>query len=174
MATIFEELGWEHVAALPGTLVHKRTKARLAVFVDDLLMTTPPFHERDFWKALEARINFDEKLSEVAKFLRAHHDLSKRDTMTTSKVQMRVFLRDAIAHNLEETGEKSLSVARTPYFLENFSPKAGDEPRTLQLSHHYLHLLAARLAKPDFVVAIMRLASKITSWKKATTAHCVV
>ena len=108
------------------------------------------------------------------KFLHPHHDLSKRGTKTTRKVQMRVFLREAMEHTLEETGEKSLSVARTPFFLENLSTKTSDDPRTLQLSHHYLLLLAARLAKPDLVVAITRLASKMTSWKTATSAHCIV
>ena len=54
MASILEELGWERVAAHPGTWVHKETKALLAVYVDDLLMTAPPSHEKELWKALEA------------------------------------------------------------------------------------------------------------------------
>ena len=87
MATILEELEWERVAALAGTWVHKKTKALLAVYMDDLLMTAPPSHEKQLWKALEARINFDEEPSELAKFLDAHHDLSKRGTMTTGKVR---------------------------------------------------------------------------------------
>ena len=44
VASILEELGWERVAAHPGTWVHKETKALLAVYVDDLLMTAPPSH----------------------------------------------------------------------------------------------------------------------------------
>ena len=89
--------------------------------MDDLLMTAHPSHEKKLWKALEARINFDEEPSELAKFLGAHHDLSKRGTMTTGKVQMREFLLDAVARYLEETGEKSLSAAaaRTPYLPKN-------------------------------------------------------
>ena len=97
----------------------------LAVYVDDLLMTAPPSHEKELWKALEAQINFDEEPSELAKFLGAHHDLSKRGNMTTGKVQMREFLHDAVARCLEETGERRLSAARTPYLPENFSPKGG-------------------------------------------------
>ena len=115
MATILEELGWERVAAHPGTRVHKETKALLAVYVDDLLMTAPPPHEKELWKALEARINFDEEPSELAKFLGAHHNLSKRGNMTTGTAQIREFLHDAVARYLEETGEKTLSAARTPY-----------------------------------------------------------
>ena len=63
LATILEELGWERVAAHPVTWVHKKTKALLAVYVDDLLMTAPPSHEKELWNALEARINFDEEPS---------------------------------------------------------------------------------------------------------------
>ena len=88
MASILEELGWERVAAHPGTWVHKETKALLAVCVGDLLMTAPPSHEKELWKALEARISFDEEPSELAKFLGAHHDLSKRGNMTIGKIQM--------------------------------------------------------------------------------------
>ena len=80
MVTILGKLGWERVAAHPGTEVHKKTKALLAVYVGDLLMTAPPSHEMELWKALEAWINFDEEPSELAKFLGAHHDLSKRGT----------------------------------------------------------------------------------------------
>ena len=90
--------------------------------------------------------------------------------MTTGKVQMREFLLDAVARYLEETGEKSLSVARTPYFPENFSPKGGEEPgiHAKTCSSHLMKLLfAARLARPDLVVAITRLASKVTSWNKS-------
>ena len=123
LATILEELGWEHVAAHPGTWVHKKTKAPLAVYVDDLLMTAPPSHEKELRKALEAQIHFDEEPSKLVRFLGAHHDLSKRSTMTTGKVQIREFLLDAVARYLEKTSEKSLSVARTPYLPENFSPK---------------------------------------------------
>ena len=170
LATILEELGWERVAAHPGTWVHKETKALLAVYVDDLLMTAPPPHEKELWKALEARIHFDEEPSELAKFLGAHHDLSKRGNMTTGKVQMREFLLDAVARYLEKTGEKLLSAARTPYLPENFSPKGGEEPvvRAKTCSSHFMKLLfAARPAIPDLVVAITRLASKVTSWNKS-------
>ena len=132
--------------------MHKETKALLAVYVDDLLMTAPPSREKELWKALEARINFDDEPSELAKFLGAHHDLSKRGNMTTGKVQMREFLLDAVARYLEETGEKSLSAARTPYLPENFSPKGGEEPgvHAKTCSSHLMKLLfAARFAKPD-------------------------
>ena len=53
LASILGELGWERVAAHPGTWVHKETKALLAVYVDDLLMTALPSHEKELWKALE-------------------------------------------------------------------------------------------------------------------------
>ena len=90
--------------------------------------------------------------------------------MTTGKVQMREFLLDAVARYLEEAGEKSLSAARTPYLPESFSPKGGEEPgvHAKTCSSHLMKLLfAARLARPDLVVAITRLASKVTSWNES-------
>ena len=170
LSGILEELGWERVAAHPGTWVHKETKALLAVYVDDLLMTAPPSHEKELWKALEERVNFDDEPAELAKFLGAHHQLSKSGKLTTGKVQMREFLLDAVANYLAETGEKSLSAARTPYLPENFSCKGGEDPgvHAKTCSSHLMKLLfAARLARPDLVVAITRLASKVTSWNKS-------
>ena len=67
-----------------------------AVNVDDLLMTAPLSHEKELWKASEARTNFSEEPPELAKFLNAHHDLRKCSNMTTSKVQMREFFLDAV------------------------------------------------------------------------------
>ena len=49
--------------------MHKKTKALLAVNVDDLQMTALPSYEKELWKVIEARINFDEEPSELAKFL---------------------------------------------------------------------------------------------------------
>ena len=46
LATILEELGWERVAAYLGTRVQKKIKVLLAVYLDDLLMTAPPSHEK--------------------------------------------------------------------------------------------------------------------------------
>ena len=46
---------------------------------------------------------------------------------------MREFLLDAVTRYLEETGEKSLSAARTPYFPENFSPKECERQEMLAL-----------------------------------------
>ena len=98
--------------------------------------------------------------------LGVHHHLSKSGNMTTGKVQMRGFLLDAVARYTAETGEKSLSAARTPYLPENFSPKGGEEPSALAEScnsHLNKFWFAARLVWPDLVVAITRLASKVTS-----------
>ena len=133
-------------------------------------MTAPPTNEKELWKALEARVNFDEEPSELAKFLGAHHNLSKRGNMTTGKVQMRAFLLDAVARHTAETGEKSLPAARTPYLPENFSPKGGEEPGALakSCSSHLMKLLfASCLARPNLVVATTRLASKVTSWNRS-------
>ena len=96
--------------------------------------------------------------------------------MTTGKVQMREFLLDAVARYLEETGEKSLSAARTPYLPENFSPKGGEEPgvHSKTCSSHLMKLLfAARLARPDLVVAITRLASKVEPRPRAAPLDAV-
>ena len=90
--------------------------------------------------------------------------------MTTGKVQMKEFLLDAVARYLNETGQKHISAARTPYLPENFSPKGEEMPGVFAqtCSSHLMKLLfAARLARPDIVVAITRLASKVTSWNRS-------
>ena len=80
---------------------------------------------------------------------------------------MHEFLLDAVARFKEESGAKTLPGARTPYFPKNFSPKGGEDPGDFakSCSSHLMKLLfAARLARPDILVAINRLASKVTSW----------
>ena len=68
--------------------MHKKTKALLAVYVDDLLRTAPSSHEKELWKALEARINFDDEPSELAKFLGAHHDLQTETLVMSSDADL--------------------------------------------------------------------------------------
>ena len=46
LASILEELGWARVPSHPGTWVHDKSKALLAVYVDDLLMTAPPEQQK--------------------------------------------------------------------------------------------------------------------------------
>ena len=103
--------------------MHKKTKACISRY-GNLLATAPLFQEKELWKPFEAGINFDKRPSELVTFLSAHQDLGKKGNMTNSKGQMRAFLFDA---------------ARTPFLLENFSPKGSEEPGVYSQTCNSIH-----------------------------------
>ena len=62
-----------------------------------------------------------------------------------------------------------LARVRTPYLDEDFTPKGSEKPGTLakSASSHLMKVLfAARLCRPDLLVAITRLASKVSAWQE--------
>ena len=168
---ILTELGWAPLDSHPGFWVHIETGALLAVYVDDLLLGAPADKEKRLWDDLASRVGFGDPPEPIAKFLGAHHRVTRDKDLVSYTCQMKDFLLDAAEKFMEETGVKHLAAARTPYPTEDFDPKANAVPgvHAKTASSHLMKLLyAARVCRPDLTVAITRLAAKVTSWN---TSH---
>ena len=173
LASILTEQKWNKCESHPGIWNHA-SGAVLAVYVDDLLMVAPRDQEDALWAAIASKVSFDEEQAAIGKFLGAHHVFKKDGKITTLTVEMEDFMKDAAAIYATEIGAKKLAEARTPYLPENiwdFAPKGGEPAgeQSATCSSHLMKLLfAARLSRPDIMVAITRLASKVSSWN---TSH---
>ena len=170
LSEILISLGWSKVDSHPGIWFQEQHDAVLAVYVDDLLMVAPPKVEMKLWDDIAAKVSFDEDPSPIGKFLGAHHHIKHEGKVTSLDVQMNEFLVDAAELYAQEVGIKKLAPVRTPYLPEDFAPKGTEQPgeQAGTASSHLMKLLfAARLCRPDLLVAITRLASKVSSWNKS-------
>ena len=167
LGAILKALGWRKLEVHPGLWLHDVTKAILTVYVDDLMMASDPKDEAKLWKALEDKVEFGEQPSDIGKFLGGMHDF-KKGKESTLTVNMRDFLASAVQRYMDEIGVKHLPNVRTPYLMEDFIAK-GKEDAGAQASTASSHLMkvlfAARLCRPDLLIAITRLAAKVSCWQ---------
>ena len=80
---------------------------------------------------------------------------------------MHDFLISAVERYMVEIKVTSLPQVRSPYLAEDFTPKGSEEggSQSTTASSHLMKVLhAARLCRPDLLVAITRLASKVSCW----------
>ena len=93
---------------------------------------------------------------------------STLDGITSLTVNMKAFLISAAQRYMEEVA--SLPHVCSPYLTEDFALKGSEGPG-LQASTASSHLMkvlfAARLCRPDLLVGITRLASKVSCWQLA-------
>jgi len=81
---------------------------------------------------------------------------------------MKAFLISAVQRYMDEIKVNSLPHVRSPYLTEDFIPKGKEEggAQSATCSSHLMKVLfAARLCRPDLLVAITRLASKVSCWQ---------
>ena len=80
--------------------------ALLAVYVDDLLLGAAANLEMQLWKELASRVGFGDPPEPIAKFLGAHHRVTKDGDIVHYERQMEDFLIDATDKYMNETGVK--------------------------------------------------------------------
>jgi hypothetical protein len=113
-------------------------------------------------------VQFGEPATPISKFLGGHHHVTIEGGVSTLSTQMKEFLLDAAERFRIELGVDHLAKVRTPYLIEDFAPKGAEGPgiHAATASSHLMKVLfAARLCRPDLLVAITRLASKVSSWQ---------
>ena len=174
LRVILVRLRWRRVESHPGLYVHEVTMAVLVVYVDDLLLAAPPAEEARLWAEIEKHVSFGGDPEPIAKFLGGHHFVSIDRGVTTATCQMKEFIDDAVKSYMTEIGVQRLPAVRSPYLDEDFVPKGQDEPGVMAKtasSHLMKVLFAARLCRPDLLVAITRLASKVSCWQRCHDRH---
>ena len=170
LGAILRDLGWSKVEYHPGLWLHGGTGAIMTVYVDDLMVAAPPEHEKALWTTLEKRVDFGEDPQPLGKFLGGMHSFRFGKTESTLLVNMSAFLKSAADTYMAEAGLEKLPAARSPYLSEDFAPKGGEEAgrfASTAASHLMKVLFAARLCRPDLLVCITRLASKVSTWNKS-------
>ena len=173
LKAILSKLGWQAVESHPGMFVHQ-TNAILVVYVDDLLMAAPAEEEDRLWSQIEAHVGFGGPAEPISKFLGGHHEVKSRNGVCEVKTNMRDFIVDAVEKYKQEIGVTKLPAVRSPFLDEDFIPKGQDAPGMMaaSCSSHLMKLLfAARLARPDILVPITRLASKVSCWQLCHDRH---
>jgi len=167
-------LRWRRVELHPGFYVHEVTLAILVVYVDDLLLAAPPAEEARLWAEIEQHVMFGGDPAPIAKFLGGHHHVSIDRGITTATCQMKDFIDDAVKTYMAEIGVQRLPAVRSPYLDEDFVPKGQDQPGLMakSASSHLMRMLfAARLCRPDVLVAITRLAARVSCWQRCHDRH---
>jgi len=170
LGRILTDLGWTRIENHPGMWIHPASGAVMTVYVDDLMMAAPKEHEDSLWKAMELRVSFGEDPQPLGKFLGGMHSFTTHDGISNLRVEMEAFLRSAVDIFKAEAGITRLRPVRSPYLSEDFAAKGAEETGDFAgtASSHLMKILfAARLCRPDLLVAITRLASKASSWNKS-------
>ena len=83
-------------------------------------------------------------------------------------IDMKEFLMKALAYFVDELGSERLVPAGTPYSSELLAADDAPPGRFAKTcaSHLMRLLFAARMARPDLITAITRMASHISRWKE--------
>ena len=168
LSKILKSLGWVRQEVHPGLWLHTATGAILTVYVDDLMMAARLRDEAGLWGALEKVVEFGEQPTPIEKFLGGIHHFATQDGLTSLTVNMKAFLISAVQRYMDEIKVNSLPHVRSPYLTEDFIPKGKEEggAQSATCSSHLMKVLfAARLCRPDLLVAITRLASKVSCWQ---------
>ena len=168
LSGILKKLGWVRQEAHPGLWLHTATGSIMTVYVDDIMMASRARDEATLWASLERVVEFGDPPAPIQKFLGGMHDFSTKDGISELTVNMKDFLISAVQRYMDEVKISTLPFVRTPYLMEDFLPK-GTEPAGAQSSTASSHLMkvlfAARLCRPDLLVAITRLANKVSCWQ---------
>ena len=167
LGAILTDLGWTRMDVHPGLWLHKNKKrgAVMAIYTDDLLLAAGKHDEACVWKGVERHVKFGEPAAPISKFLGGHHMVLIEGGVSTLVTQVTDFLLDAEEKFRIEAGAERLAKVRTPYLDEDFAAKGTEGPGVFagSASSHLMKLLfAARLCRPDLLVAITRLANKVS------------
>ena len=132
--------------------------------MDDLLLAAGKHDEARLWKDIRRHVKFGEPAAPTSKFLGGHRKVLIEGGVSTLTTQMKYLLLGAAEKFRIEAGAERLAKVRTPYLDEDFVAKGTEGPGVFAgsaFSHLMKVLFAARLCRPDLLVAMTRLASKV-------------
>ena len=169
-------IGFAKVENWQSVYYNKDTNVSMVVYVDDLLGAGPEKDLRTTFEKLSKLVDLDPP-EPLNKYLGCHHTITHsgtgEDRCSEVRFDMTDYCRDACEQFVAETGQK-LGKARSPFAPQLDADKIAeldvDPGKWGDLAAHFLMklLYAARMCRPDMMVAITRLASRISKW----TADC--
>eukprot|EP00971_Amphidinium_carterae_P351160 6491948-Amphidinium_carterae.1 len=171
LGRILKGMGWSQVHGLSGVWMKPVGEggqhATLAVYVDDLLLTAPKEFSEEFWNKLGKELEFKDPAGPLERYLGANHVLSKQGSCHTMSVHMKGYI-DAAVHKFASEWGHTLQKVHSPYVGEDEeeSDCEGDLKFEKSASSHIATLLfLARVCRPDLMVAVCRLAKKVSRWE---------
>eukprot|EP00971_Amphidinium_carterae_P336445 6472816-Amphidinium_carterae.3 len=170
LGRVLKSMNWSQVHGLSGVWMCPVNKggqhATLAVYVDDLLLTAPKEFSEAFWEKLGKALEFKDPAGPLERYLGANHELSRVDDKChIMHVHMRGYIDAAVKRFMLECGQ-TLQKVRSPYLGEDEVECEGEPKYTKSASSHIATLLfLARVCRPDLLVAVCRLAKKVSKWE---------
>ena len=140
----------------------------MAIYVDDLILAAGKRDGARLWSEIVQHVQFGEPPTPISKFLCGHQKVLIEGGVTTLTTQVRDFQLDAAEKFRVEAGADRLAKVRMPYLEEDFTATGTEGPSLFAgtaSSHLMKVLFAARLCRPDLLVATTRLASKASAWQ---------
>ncbi len=161
--------GFRPVPEWPSVFWHPDRKVVLVVYVDDLVAAGPKAGTWECLKDLRKDLKFSDP-EVIGKYLSCVHKFQKLDKDTTaSQLNMSDYLAKSVKEFREENNIKYKHVP-TPYLpdrgLAVVEAREALPGRFGEKASHYLMCLlyGARLALPQLIVAVTRLASRVSKW----------
>eukprot|EP00971_Amphidinium_carterae_P292723 5811456-Amphidinium_carterae.2 len=175
LGRVLKSMNWTQVHGLSGVWTkpsnNKGQHATLAVYVDDLLLTAPKEFSEEFWERLGKALEFKEEAGPLERYLGANHELKKKENCHVMNVHMRGYIDAAVQRFVTEWGQ-TLHRVKSPYLEEEDESEDEGEPKTERIkfdksasSHIATLLFLARVCRPDLLVAVCRLAKKVSKWE---------
>eukprot|EP00971_Amphidinium_carterae_P307870 6118632-Amphidinium_carterae.1 len=169
LGRVLKSMNWSQVQGLSGVWMcptsNKGQHATLVVYVDDLLLTAPKDFSGRFWESLGKALEFKDPAGPLERYLGANHELTKHGDCSTMHVHMKGYIDAAVKRFTSEWGQ-TLQKVRSPYLGKDEIECEG-EPRFVKCasSHIATLLFLARVCRPDLLVAVCRLAKKVSKWE---------
>ena len=172
--------GWSPLAGHGGVFVHRRTKAIMIVYVDDMLLVATVKDTRMHWRALERRIDYKDLESELSRYLGARYsftppDCKNPDAPRTLLTDMDNYVKNAVAKFETEHGA-NLTKVTSPYLSNDDVAKEGTFPGEFSkscASHAATLLFLSRVARPDLSTAVQRMCRVVSKWSSVHDAMLV-
>eukprot|EP00971_Amphidinium_carterae_P097772 1934644-Amphidinium_carterae.1 len=169
LGRILKGMNWSQVHGLSGVWMKPvgegKQHATLAVYVDDLLLTAPQKFSEEFWEKLGKALEFKDPAGPLERYLGANHVLSKHEGCHMMNVHMKGYIDAAVQRFTKEWGQ-TLQKVSSPYLGEDEVECEGQPKFGKCASSHIATLLfLARVCRPDLLVAVCRLAKKVSRWE---------
>ena len=166
---ILTGLGFTKLEAWPSVYTYheKGEVVVVVVYVDDLLIAGTSAMDAII-KKLREQVLMDDP-HDVDKYLGVHHKIKRTGRVTEMAFDMRAYLQNVVKNFKQETG-MTLKPVHTPYApaisdkqLEDLMSREG-VLHASAASHIMKVMYAARMAAPQLLTSVCRLASEITKW----------
>ena len=163
--------GWHSIPEWPGVWIHN-DKSILVVYVDDLLLCCLPKDVKKHWSILDGAIEFKEDPEPIGKIIGARYTLDALNekfslAARSCAVDMCSDTKSMARRFVEAIGSVLNKAVGTPYISDAEWAKSDETPGRFTKScssHAATSLFAARVARPDLVVATQQLCSAVSRW----------